>query len=188
MANKQKDQDKSLEDLKREIKELYDKCSKDDPEEADLESFREYLKRNPGIYSFVSEVASHVERRIIDEINPDQAYAIYIETSIWQMRLEMGYDNAPIIERILIDNIINCWLRLISVELSPRKPLNFKREIREDRLNTTQNRFRQACLTYIRVKKLISKTPALQINFTTGTAQQVNVTGGATKSAENEEN
>jgi len=119
MVNRKIDKDKSLEDLKREIRELFDKCSKDDPEEADLESFREILNQNPGIYSFIIEVAKFVELSIIRALYPDSAYAIYIETSPWQMRMEMGYENAPIIERILIDNMINCWLRLQFVELSP---------------------------------------------------------------------
>lgn len=183
MIDKNKEHSKSSEEILRELKVLNEKCFKDDPEEEDLKSLREYLNQNPHVYSYVFDVAKTVEEKIIGEISPEPALAIYIQASTSQMRMEMGYENAPILEQILIDNIINCWLRLQFVELSPPQHRTYKHDIREDRLTAAQNRLRQACVTYIRVKKMISQTPALQINIATEKGQQVNIAGDVEKSS-----
>lgn len=184
MVEEQKGQGKSLEDIERELNELNEKCLKDDPEEADLEALREYLYQNPKACSLLYDLAKLVEKNIISEFYSSPAIAIYMEVSTWQMRVEMGYENAPTIERMLVDNIINCWLRLLFVELSPPQHRTSKHDIRDDHLTTAQRRFRQAILTFTRVKKFISQTPALQFNTATDKDQEVYANGDEDKSGD----
>jgi len=183
MVEEQNGQGKSWEDIERELNELNKKCFKDDPEDADLEALREYLNQNMHAYSFLYELEKVVEKKIMGEFSSNPAIEIYTEVSTWQMRVEMGYENAPTIERMLVDNIINCWLRLLFVELSPPQHRTYKHDIRDNQLTTAQRRFRQAILTYTRVKKLISQTPALQFNIATGKDQEVYVNGDEGKSS-----
>lgn len=142
MVEKKKDNVKSWEEIERELTVLNEKCFKDDPEEEDLESLREFLNQYPEAYSMAFELSRIVELKIIREVSPKPGYAIYIEANTGQLRKEMGYENSSTLEKVLIDNVINCWLRLQLVELSPPQPRNFRHDVREDRLTSAQNRFR----------------------------------------------
>jgi hypothetical protein len=93
------------------------------------------------------------------------------------LRNEFGYYDAPIIEKLLIENIIMAWLRMYWIELQ----LNYKMtnqvtilqvEFWERRLSMSQRRYLAACETLAKIRK--TKVPALQLNIGD---KQINVAG-----------
>ena len=103
----------------------------------------------------------------------------------WKHRLQvlkkdLGYDDAPLLEKLLIQQAALCWLKLNLVELSYSNTMVQSITLtlgmyREKRLSAAQRRFTRACETLARVRKLSRNTPALQFNIATSGGQQVNV-------------
>jgi hypothetical protein len=160
-------------DIDPELGEIMVRCLCENPHEEDLESLRAKMVENPEMYSMVFDMARTIEDRIINNSFLQPVMEIGIQANTEQIRVEMGYDDAPIFERLLIDNLINCWLRLQWVELFQIEALYSEGDKKpnfndwEKRLTSTQGRFLKACGTYVRYKSLILKIPALQFNFAT---------------------
>lgn len=103
----------------------------------------------------------------------------------WKHRLqvlkkELGSEEAPLLEQLLIQQAALCWLKLNLVELS--YSVTMKQSITltlgiywEKRLSAAQRRFTRSCETLARIRKLSRQTPALQVNIATKGGQQVNV-------------
>jgi hypothetical protein len=58
-----------------------------------------------------------VGHSIIKTAFPAKLYALSIETHCGPMRKELGYEEGSQAEKMLIEHIITCWLRLHDVEL-----------------------------------------------------------------------
>jgi hypothetical protein len=94
------------------------------------------------------------------------------------LRAEMGYADAPALERALIEAAVLCWIRLAAMEMHYTGVLasdtTFKHvEHTERRLTETQKRFNRACEALARVRRL--SRPKVQINVAAEGGQQVNV-------------
>src|ERR671918_2384035 len=104
----------------------------------------------------------------------------------WKHRLQvlkkdLGYEEAPLLEKLLIQQAALCWLKLNLVELSYSGTMAQSVTLTlgvywEKRLSAAQKRFTRACETLARVRKLSRNTPALQLNIATSGGQQVNLT------------
>jgi hypothetical protein len=99
-----------------------------------------------------------------------EEYTLYI-------RDEMGYHEAPIMEKLLIENIVICWLRLQHYEqqVAFRMKGSYSLpalEFWERRLSMAQRRYTAACETLAKIRKM--KIPAVQFNIG---EKQVNVAG-----------
>src|ERR1041384_7471000 len=90
----------------------------------------------------------------------------------WKHRLqalkkELGSEQAPVLEQLLIQQAALCWLKLNLVELSYSNTMKQSITLTlgvywEKRLTETQRRFTRACETLARVRKWSRTTPALQ--------------------------
>ena len=115
----------------------------------------------------------------------DNAHATAGLKECWKHRLQvmkkdLGYAEAPLLEKLLIQQAALCWLKLSLVELSYSGTMKQSITLTlgmywEKRLSAAQKRFTRACETLSRVRKLSRNTPALQFNIATSGGQQVNV-------------
>src|SRR5215212_4736557 len=96
------------------------------------------------------------------------------------LKKDLGYDGAPMLEQLLIQQAALCWLKLNLVELGYSNTMKQSITLTlgmywEKRLSAAQRRFTRACETLARVRKLSRNTPALQFNIAASGGQQVNV-------------
>jgi hypothetical protein len=96
------------------------------------------------------------------------------------LKKELGSEEAPLLEQLLIQQAALCWLKLNLVELSYSGTMKQSITLTlgiywEKRLSAAQRRFTRACETLTRVRKLSRNTPALQVNIAAQGGQQVNV-------------
>src|SRR5690349_17146569 len=96
------------------------------------------------------------------------------------LKKDLGYDDAPLLEKLLIQQAALCWLKLNLVELSYSGTMAQSITLTlgiywEKRLTAAQRRFARACETLARVRKLSRNAPALQFNIAASGGQQVNV-------------
>lgn len=108
-----------------------------------------------------------------------QAVPLIWEEQADQARDELGFKSAPIIEKMMIEHIILCWLRLALAELqfsavmAHGAPLA-QIEHHQRRVGAAQRRFTRASESLARMRKLAR--PSFQINVAAKGGQQVNVT------------
>lgn len=175
-------------DIDPELGEILVRCLCENPHEKDVESLKAKMVENPETYSIVFDVARGIEQRLIQESFPHPIMEICIEAKVECIRDQMNYEDSPILDQLLIDNLTNCWLRLQWVEIFQVEDLYSEGDKKpnfndwEKRLTSTQWRFLRACETYMRYKKFIMKTPELQVNIATDKGQKVNVASDVEKS------
>ena len=102
------------------------------------------------------------------------------------LKMQLDYDAAPPLERLLIDHILTVRLRLIHAELNynelvVNQSITFRDgEYWDNLLSSTQARFLRAIESLARVRRLARNTPALQLNIAHKGGKQVNVQGDVT--------
>jgi hypothetical protein len=158
------------EETRKTFRGLLDKTNKEHP--------------NPKDVKALSDVAS--AGYLAEVMVIENAHATAGLKECWKHRLQalkkdLGYDGAPMLEQLLIQQAALCWLKLNLVELSYSNTMKQSITLTlgifwEKRLSAAQRRFTRACETLARVRKLSRNTPALQFNIATSGGHQVNLT------------
>ena len=158
---------------------LVKKIRKSKPRSRDLTALRRKLARDPDLWRWYGDFFTVTVGLIIDDAVSAQApgdqavIRASMKAGQQQMRADLGYENSPPLERLLVDQVCLCWLRLSSVELyytealRNNKPI-YQGEFWERRLSATQQRFLRASAALARIRRL----PAMQVNIAN---EQVNV-------------
>lgn len=160
----------------KELIQLLKTVNTEKPKEKDRQAFREYLSKNPDAWKVIGDVAVQTREQLLRSIEN----AGLIETTkhgIWELERQFNYADSPVIERLLIENILNCWVHYHMVEyrytaimagsVTAGEGLYW-----EKRLSTAQRRYLRAIETLAKVRRM--KLPALQVNIG---EKQVNVAG-----------
>lgn len=149
----------------------------DKPAKEDLQFIRKALSKNPILSKAVFGLVESVQDLMIKNMTGMKPAEIALEEYTLSVRQEMGYNAAPIMEKLLIENIVTCWLRVYWIE--GQLSMFMGRQIRfveiefwERRLSMAQRRYLQACETLAKVRKM--KIPNFQLNIGD---KQVNVAG-----------
>jgi hypothetical protein len=173
-------------DTKR-LAALLELCNLKKPKAADIKELRALLAR-PG-------VVENIGGMVVQNINKILAGTLWamgttqelIKAEMSQMEKAMGYTDAPMLERILIDAVTLAWLRWQEWEyhytgLNAGGDMTLTRAaFWEKRLSAAQARYLRAVETLAKVRKLARRDPALQLNVAIEGGQQVNVAGDLVK-------
>ena len=171
----------------REFIEVVRRAYKDKPSKKDIQELQKWLNEYPQIWRVVFDLSQVIEHNLIDRIVPDNAAQLALVKNVKQIRDDLGYNSSPVIERLLVDNIVLAWLRWQWNEYQLVVSMG-KGEIRmsvidfwERRLSAAQRRYLRACETLTRIRNLTSSKPAVQVNIAGQGGRQVNVAGDIVK-------
>jgi hypothetical protein len=147
------------------------------PAKEDLQAIRVFLKDFPEMCRAVFSLVDSTQELIIRNMMGIEVAEIAMEEYLVSMRDELGYHEAPILEKLLIENIVTSWLRVQWLEsqlaMYMGKQMRFAElEFWERRLSMAQRRYLAACETLAKIRKM--KVPALQFNIGD---KQINVAG-----------
>src|SRR6266496_2124562 len=81
------------------------------PAKEDLQEIRKFLIEYPEFSRAVFSMTEAIQGRIIKNFVGDEVAQTAIEEHTIYLRDEMGYHEATIMEKMLIDNILTAWLR-----------------------------------------------------------------------------
>jgi hypothetical protein len=117
------------------------------------------------------------QQRIIKNWVSDEVAKTAVEEHVVYVRDEMGYHDAPIMEKMLIDNIVTVWLRLQWLDYLVAAKMAGEFSIRsmefwQKSLASAQRNYLAACETLAKVRKM--RLPNIQLNIGD---QQINVAG-----------
>lgn len=156
------------------------------PSQKDLDELRKWINSYPELWKVIFDTAQVIERNFIQNMVGGEAIIIAVQKNADEIRNEMGYSKASIMEQMLIDNIVISWfgVQYCNYQLITRMNCDEKivlLEFWERRLSMSQRRYLHACETLAKVRRLMSGRPALQVNIAAQGGQQVNVAGDVVK-------
>jgi len=170
------------EQIRAKFKQLLDRTNKEHPKAQDVKALSDLLNGNKSLelWRTVYSAAQFAELTIIDNASAVPGVKECWKHRLASLRKELGHDDAPILEQLLIQQAALCWLKLSLVELSYSSVMKQSITLTlgiywEKRLSAAQKRFTRACETLTRVRKLSRNTPALQFNIAGDGGQQVNI-------------
>lgn len=159
-----------------EWREMMRKVDTARPAMEDLAAFRALLTRMPDAWRIVGDLATQVSVGLVRELNGPAYYREAIEHGMFSLCRELGAGDAPPLERLLIDQVVLCWLRMYLAEswYSQKQKQGATIEILghvERVLTMAQRRYLRAIEALARVRRLNARTP-LQVNIG---GQQINI-------------
>ena len=171
-------------DPAKEAAELFLKLAKQkNPSTDDLDRLRRLIVSTPAAWELATiSTMPSIRQSIIKKMGHGAAGALMLaELDILAKQLD--YDNAPPLERMLIDHILTVRLRLIHVESCYNNAMSGGSigieagRFWQDFLASAQIQFLRASEMLARIRRLARITPALQINIAREGGKQVNVQG-----------
>jgi hypothetical protein len=168
---------KALQALMRRIDD-----AKKKPDPKDLAELRRALIKHPEFCASLGNQAEHVRRRLILELfKLDPIGNEVLHAELENMRAAMGYKEAPALEKVIIDQIVNAYIFHYAQEnryagAMGADSLSLEQaKFWEYRLTVSQKRLLRAIEMLARVRKLTGTGPgALQINIAAA-GQQLNL-------------
>jgi hypothetical protein len=170
------------EQIRTRFQVLLDQTNKENPHPRDVKSLAVLLRDNRTLELW-REIASAGYLAVLMVI--ENARATPAVKECWKQRIQvlkkdLGSDGAPMLEQLLIQHAVLCWLRLTLAELAYSNVVKGSITLTlglymEKRLSMAQKRFTRACETLTRVRMRSCNTPALQLNIAAKGDQQVNM-------------
>ena len=160
--------------------EVFEKANKEKPKPEDMKALRRMLNESPELWRFAGDLAEQACLSTIEKVNATPAIKESMRRGVGALKKELGFNEAPQLERLLIEQVVMCWLRLSLAEYQYTNVMQQSITLTlgmywEKRLSSAQRRYTRAIETLARVRKLSRTTPALQINIATEGGQQFNV-------------
>ncbi len=159
--------------------DLLERTNKEEPDAEDLALLRTYLYGAPLLSSIAGDLAKTARNAIISGLTKSASRRESTEAYVTYIRNQLGHKSAPMLEKLLIEQVVISWLRLYGTEISysgirsSGRLTPSRADYEERRLSAAQRRFLRACTALSRTRKMAGRTPGLmQLNIG---AQQVNV-------------
>ena len=157
------------------------RIDQENPTQADLETLRQALREDPGLWKAVGDLADQAASAMALEVQATPVGRELVKANYAGLKRDLGFEAAAALERILIAQVALTWLRLNILEQGYTQNTmarggSFSTETAnywERRLSAAQRRHLRACETLARVRKM--GIAALQVNIA---QQQVNIAGG----------
>jgi hypothetical protein len=157
----------------KEFTELLKRVDKDKPSKEDVKALRRWFEDDPSLALEATNMANIVMTQIIQIASKQKSVRMCLETGLEHLQNEMGYQEAPMLEKLLIESISMCWLRLQWTEYQFTENTTGSHALTagrywDSRVNAAQMRYLRAIEALARVRKV---NIAIQVNIA---KQQIN--------------
>lgn len=155
--------------IKQRFDALFNRANKTQADERDVSALRGLLRDHKDLELWRGVVEPN-EAMISYLLQQRIAGAALSEAWGWrvdEMRREMGHDAAPVVERLLIQHVILCWLQLTFIELKYAAVLGSDGYTRaqgahwDRRVTLAQKRFTRAIETLARTRAMLRAAQAI---------------------------
>ena len=177
--------DQSL--TRQQVTDLVIRTNKENPRPEDVAELRRALENDPKLWTVAGNLLTGVINTQLCNVQGTAFVKESLSNGVDRVRAELGAQTAPAIERLLIDQVALCWLRLGVIETLYQRMVmdqgfSFESGIFwERRLTLAHKRFNTACESLARVRRLSRGDSRLQLNIAAPGGQQVNVMAGKLK-------
>jgi hypothetical protein len=158
----------AVQTIEQEFFKLVGVTNKEKPKQEDVEKLRHFLKEHPELSEAIGNAVRVTGRGLIARRKLTDAVRLSVEAYCELQRERLGYTTATQMERMLIDHIIVCWLWLQEVESWATVTLDrtmAQANYWERIYNEAQRRYLRAIESLARVRKVMERSPSLQVNI-----------------------
>lgn len=168
--------------LIRNFKKLIKKTNTESPQESDVQKMRKMLKEHPELYQQITDMAMTTAHNLVASSKSTELLKTVLLHDRRIRLEELGYDQASPLEKMMIEQVVLCWMRHNLLECSFYDKMGQFRSMEqslslEKQMSISQQRFTRACESLARIRKLARNSPGLQVNIATSGGQQVNLAG-----------
>lgn len=144
--------------------DFFQRVNKPDASKEDVAKLRKMLKEIPVMASLAGNVADRTQGKMIEGMSVVPLIGESIKVYIEQMKDELGWQDASMLERLLIETIVSCWLHYHNSTLQFSYATNRNHSIKEgeyldERVSLAHKRFLKSIEALAKVRKLIKSTP-----------------------------
>jgi hypothetical protein len=163
------------------LRALVKQTHKENPKPEDVAALRKLFNEHPDFWRGVGDMAKRTLDHLCRTYYQKSAYVQEcVMRRVEEMREHLGYSQSSSLERLLIEQILVCYVNLYVLEINSSGKLCESHSSEtglywDRRLTGAQRRFTRACETLARVRKLMRYAPGLQVNIATEGGQQVNM-------------
>ncbi len=155
---------------------------------AERAELRKMFDEAPALWQAIGDLSALALNRLLDvAIKAEYSQRHAYDRALMQMRADLGWDSSSAAERLLIEQVLLCYIRQQIAEFTFTNVMHesggislTKAEHHERVLTMTQARYLRSIEALARVRRLLSR-PQVNINMPGG--QQVNVAGNVTPGA-----
>ncbi len=157
--------------------------AKHEAQEARRKTIRQVLQAYPVLWSSARRMYGTAEAALINNLTDDEVVQEFMAFGLKGMRRDLGYADAPMLEQLLIEQVVIAWLDLDSIQRRYASgALGSHTQSAgvywDKRVTSAQARYLRAIDALARVRRLALPQP-LQVNIG---GQQVNVAGAPMRS------
>lgn len=168
------------------LESVLKRANRDNPDAATMEELRRLFDQYPELWQGIVKDLQGVNQAIVKSMTSNGLSQEVFLRHVDAQRTEMGYADAPPLERPLIDHVVTCWLRLQKTELTytgmnGQSITLTQADFWERKLTQAQARYLRAIETLARVRRLARPAPPMQVNIA---QKQVNIATASTAAAE----
>jgi hypothetical protein len=158
------------------------KVDRDNPKPEDVNELRALLRRSETHWQVAGDLMERARRNAIDAMNWGKSKTVVresMEEGMNRIRDQLGFAKAPMLERLLIEQVVTAWVRLSLCEIKYSHNMSGssvgipEADYWDRALSAAQRRYLRAIESLARVRRL--KLPALQVNVAQADAKQLNV-------------
>lgn len=162
-----------------EIVDLFHRVDADKPSQEAINDLRNLLSKHPELWKVGGDMAALAVDKVIRDIESQRSVRESIKAGFEAIQKDLGGMQATPLEKLLIENVVVCWLRMYTAELQFSNGMRGSVTLSqgmywERRLSMTQDRYLKAVEALARVRRLLKVVP-VQVNIATNGGQQVNV-------------
>jgi hypothetical protein len=173
---------------RRKIVVVLEKTNKEKPAPEDIEELRVLLTTYPRLWRVTGDLALLSQQNLLRDSSLVANEREAVSAGLVTLRQQLGYDDASMLEQIVIEQVLLSWLRLSLWEyrysgLGSAGSSISQSDFWERRISAAQRRFLRACETLSRIRQFARRIPALQVNINNDTGRQVNIAGDFIKTA-----
>lgn len=135
------------------------KINAKNPSTKEIEVLRELMASVPTIASLVGDMAGQARHLLVEQMAANVVIKETILDEVRKLEERLGYQDAPAIEQILIQQIGICWLALYQTQQAYTRSMSTSMTFeqaawQERRLSMVQGRFLRAVEALAKVRKL----------------------------------
>lgn len=169
--------ERSLAETENEVVVAFAKADSEDATPEDGQRLLAMLKKHPDALGFTVDIAGAAINLVIRQMQTSEANRALMSDKLEQLRDSLCGQEASAIERLLIDQVAICYLRINLTEQYYQNTMIEGCSLAsasywERKLSAVQRRYLRAIETLARVRKLMG-VPMVQINIATKGGHQV---------------
>lgn len=152
------------------------RIDKPNPSKEDVLAVRELMRNYPEAWRAVWDLNKKVQEQLVSSVIGDSKWQKEaMDAGVIHIRKELGFEEAPMLEKLLIEQIVLCWIHYHKTHLrynTATQGPNADSEINyhERRLNAAQRRYLRAIDHFARIRKMTGDFPMINIRIDNKTA------------------